>query len=545
VVVVLDLSRSMQAQDVLGTTAPNRLGRAIDAVQDLVNTVQRRGGHRLALVVFGARARILCPLTHDYDHFRETVTNLDATDSSLDIGPGQEGSPSGTRIGLALKEAVRAHDPQARGHQDILLISDGDDPARDEEWRQGLKLVNDASIIANTVGVGDPDKASPIPVGAGAQLMYQGKPVRTRLEEKPLEEIARQSGGVYTAARTKAVRLGEIFRDYIESRPGREDAEEVLPVYQQHSAWFFGAAALFLSFELVVGDGGRRRRTAAARERRPYVTRAALPLAVLAIGLVSAGPAKQSMDLVHEGNAAFERGDYAVALDFFSAAEMRAADPGLVAFNKAAALYRLGRYREAELAYLCCREDASGDRLVRVLYDLANAVVQQAQDRDARRLAEAIRYYEDCLHAGGPDFELADNVRFNLQLARALMARAKAAREQSGSDNPNTSDPFNPRDQQNDGRPGADVLPGSLDSRGMERAVAGRSGDPLRDPTSSGQPPPGVGNLPVLPDQDDLAPLSSQDTLAYLDQVMARVNRERKEHKRHSASPVPHAEKDW
>jgi hypothetical protein len=221
-------------------------------------------------------------------------------------------------------------------------------------------------------------------------------------------------------------------------------------------------------------------------------------------------------------------------------------DPGLVAFNKAAALYRLGRYREAELSYLCCREDATGSRLVRVLYDLGNAIVQQAQDRDAKRLAEAIGYYEACLNAGGVDAEFAEDLRFNLQLARALLAKAKTAREQLNSDDPNSNAPSNPRDQNNDRRPGGDLLPGSPDSRGMDRAVADRSGDPLRDPTSSSQPPPpGVGNLPVLPDQDDLAPLSSQDTVAYLDQVVARVQRERKEHRAHSPATVSRAEKDW
>src|SRR5262249_14978457 len=51
-VVVLDLSRSMLAE------APSRVERARAALADLVDTVQRRGGHRLALVVFAGRAKV-------------------------------------------------------------------------------------------------------------------------------------------------------------------------------------------------------------------------------------------------------------------------------------------------------------------------------------------------------------------------------------------------------------------------------------------------------------------------------------------------------
>src|SRR5262249_2297701 len=104
-VVVLDLSRSMLAQDVLGQSPPNRLGRAIDALHELADAVQKRGGHRLGLVVFAARAQVLCPLTHDYDHFRDTLRNLDPADPLLEIGPGVDGPASGTRIGVGLRQA--------------------------------------------------------------------------------------------------------------------------------------------------------------------------------------------------------------------------------------------------------------------------------------------------------------------------------------------------------------------------------------------------------------------------------------------------------
>jgi Ca-activated chloride channel family protein len=253
-VVLLDLSRSMLAQDVLGKSSPNRLGRARDAVLDLVETIQRRGGHRLALVVFAARAQVICPLTHDYDHFRDSLVNLDPVDALLDIGPGPNGSPSGTRMGVGLALAVETHDPRHQGTQDIVMISDGDDPAHDDEWKEGIEAAREQNIVVHTVGIGDPEGGSPIPVDGDNQLLYQGRPVLTRLVEKPLQEIAEQTGGSYTPARTQALPLGEIFRERLQSRPGRVDSDDVLPVYRQHPFWFFAAALVLLALEMTLAD---------------------------------------------------------------------------------------------------------------------------------------------------------------------------------------------------------------------------------------------------------------------------------------------------
>jgi Ca-activated chloride channel family protein len=258
-VVLLDMSRSMLAQDALGRSAHNRLGRGIDALGDLADTVQQRGGHRLALVVFAARPQVVCPLTHDYDHFRDALANLDPGDPSLDIGPGPQGALSGTRMGAGLREAVQAHDPRFRGHQDILMISDGDDPAHDDEWRVGVAAANEEGVVVHTVGVGDPDKGSPIPLAADSRLTYQGQPVLTRLVEKPLQDIARQTGGSYTPGRTKSLPLGEIFRERIASGPGHLDAEDQLPVYRQHSAWFFASALVLWMMDTSFGGWCRGR----------------------------------------------------------------------------------------------------------------------------------------------------------------------------------------------------------------------------------------------------------------------------------------------
>ena len=218
VVVVVDLSRSMLAEDVL----PNRLERARHAVAELADVVQRTGGHRLGLIAFAGEARIVCPLTPDYDHFREALADLDPGDPLLAAKPSEFGVVSGTRLGKALGLAVQLHDPRKRGHQDILVLSDGDDPAREDEWASGADLARERGIPVYPVGIGNAAADSPIPGAAGRPIVHDGQEVRTRLEERPLEEIARVTGGVYIPL-TRCAAAGGVVPRLWRSRPGDGD----------------------------------------------------------------------------------------------------------------------------------------------------------------------------------------------------------------------------------------------------------------------------------------------------------------------------------
>ncbi len=252
--VVLDASRSMLAEDV----GPNRLGRAKAALVELADRVQRRGGHRLGLVVFAAHGKVVCPLTHDYDYFREKAAEFDGGHLPADLRPGLDGPISGTRIGEGLQKAVEAQDSRFHGFQDILLISDGDDPADDGEWAEGAKAARAAGIRVFTVGVGDPEVGGRIPFGNDV-LRYEGEEVWSRLQEKPLEEIARRTGAEYLAARKEPPRLGELFRERIEPDPVREVMDDAFSIRRQRYPWFFGTAFLLLGIAMMISEVGGRR----------------------------------------------------------------------------------------------------------------------------------------------------------------------------------------------------------------------------------------------------------------------------------------------
>ena len=329
--VVVDCSRSMLAE------TPSRLDHARAALLDLAQALQKRGGHRVGLVVFAGKARLLCPLTHDYDHFRSTLDNLEAAPFDPELEPdGQE--ESGTRIGLGLHEAIKAHDPRCAGARDILLLSDGDDPARDGEYRLGADEARDLGIPVLVIGLGDPDVASPIRI-AGKTLVYEGQEVRSRLEEAPLRDIAQRTHGVYTSARTRSLPLGAAL-----SRPGRRPGS-ARAKRRCHSG-------VSPALRTVPGAGVR---TAApdhaaagtvnlvpeARRAPAMKRRLSVPLLFVLIGvLLAAAPPPPDVEaLLREGNVKFQLRDYAAAIALYEKAESISTDPGQVAFNLAVAHY--------------------------------------------------------------------------------------------------------------------------------------------------------------------------------------------------------------
>ncbi len=239
-VIVIDLSRSMQADDMSDPEAKTRWEAARKGALDLLQAVARRGGHRVGVVVFAARPKLLCPLTTDYEHVRAVLEDVDGRYPPPEIRPGADPNVvSGTRIGAGLIAAVQAHDKEFTGSQDIILLSDGDDPVNDQEWVRGSDAARAADIPVHTVGVGS--TTEPTVMQLGEEL------VSTQLQEDVLDQIAKQTRGQYVAARRDVPNLGEFFRTRVEPNPSRVYTGDQVPQPRERYAWFLAPAlALFL-----------------------------------------------------------------------------------------------------------------------------------------------------------------------------------------------------------------------------------------------------------------------------------------------------------
>jgi len=178
---VIDCSKSMLATDV----QPNRLSRAKFAILDFV---QRHGRGRVGLVAFAGQAFLQCPLTFDYDAFRDALISVD--EHTIPVG--------GTDIGRALDEANLAMEKNSR-RKILVLLTDGED--LEKTGIKKAEALAEQHIIVFTVGVGTAaGSLIRIVNDQGVQetlLDPDGKPVQSHLDDSTLSAIAQATHGSY------------------------------------------------------------------------------------------------------------------------------------------------------------------------------------------------------------------------------------------------------------------------------------------------------------------------------------------------------------
>jgi tetratricopeptide (TPR) repeat protein len=270
---------------------------------------------------------------------------------------------------------------------------------------------------------------------------------------------------------------------------------------------------------------------------------------VFLLGMVlAAAPRLKPEDLVRQGNKDWEQGDPASAVECYTQAEERSTDPGLVAFNKATSLYQLGRYREAELHYRRCLEDAEGDRRIRACLGLANTLLQLARNGAPSRLPDAIKLFKLCLGQANADAELLADAGHNLELARLIRLIADLAKpgEERSNRNPQ-EDGMRDASRENEQKSGdQDPAVAMPDPKGKPQRVTPGRGEEKSTPVSDNQvPPPGKGNLPPIPDTDELVTLPPEDAAELLRQTATRILRERQDFQRRSVPAAFPNVKDW
>jgi Ca-activated chloride channel family protein len=537
VVVVLDLSRSMQAEQ------PSRQERALRLLYDLADTLQSRGGRRVALVVFAAEARLLFPLTPDYDHFRHCLRQIEREELPPLLPGPDTPLASGTRIGAGLRQAVAAADVAHGARPAIVLLSDGDDPAaNDEEWLGGVLAARAEGIHIHVVAVGDPDQPRTIPEGAEV-LRYRGQEVRTRLNEPLLQEIARRTGGEYLPAYTHFLPLGTLVSGILDQQPVSPGLEpdDALPVFRQQYLWFLAPALGLLLLSLCCNEG-----PTAPRSSRPSRARQPAMVASIVTLIVGATVAPDVEPLVRHGNAAFAAGDFDEALRTYEEGERGATDPGLLAFNRAAAHFRIGRYAEAALGYRQCLDDdrIPAERRPRAHYDLGTALMKQAGGASPSLLRQAVTSFRACLAQPDLTADLRADARHNLELAQLLWLRARAA----NPNDPNDGGPDSESQSRRQQAPGPDAK-GNQQNVGTDPNADPRAGQEVG---KDGKPAPGAGakdmlnagSLQVLPDTDDIRPLPPAEADEQLERIIERIAQERRSHWQQTARPTKDA-RNW
>jgi tetratricopeptide (TPR) repeat protein len=272
---------------------------------------------------------------------------------------------------------------------------------------------------------------------------------------------------------------------------------------------------------------------------------------MVAVLLIGAGTPTTTDDLVRQANDAVERGDLDTAEHLYSQAEERAPDPGLIAFNKGTLLYHRADFRRAELSFRRSLGDAAipPDRRARGLYNLGNCLVRQAGETDVRQLQSAIDCYEMVLRDSA-DEGLRSDAAHNLELAKLLWAKARARRPQGDRD-PEWDEPKEPRQPPPDptkppegnGSDGTGDGPKKLEPG--PKLDSGKGPGQGMVPKEAEKAAPGQGNLPVLPDTDDVRPIPLEDVWAELNRARQRLHRERQKLREEAAQGERPRANDW
>lgn len=238
VYILLDVSRSMQAEDI----KPNRLEKA---KYQISNLIQKLRGDRIGLIVFAGDAYIQFPLTTDY-----SAANLFL--SAVDFNSVPQ---PGTAIASAIDMAVKSFDSAATDKA-IILITDGEDHEGDID--KAVENATEKNIRIYTIGLGSPEGV-PIPIydKNGNQIGFKqdnsGQIVLTKLDESILKEIAAKGNGKYYRGNNYEDYLDKIYSDLSKLKQAEFGVKKVTD-YENRFYYFLAPAILLLILELFITD---------------------------------------------------------------------------------------------------------------------------------------------------------------------------------------------------------------------------------------------------------------------------------------------------
>lgn len=206
----VDASGSMSTEDMaIAGRAVSRYG-AVKAIAG--DFIQRRGGDRIGLVVFGSQAYLLTPLTFDRD---TVLKQLD--DSAVGL-PGRE-TAIGDAVGLAVK---RLHE-RPQNQRVLILLTDGVNDAGELDPHKAIELAVAEHVKIYTIGIGA--EAMRVNGFFGSQIVNPSADLDARL----LTDMAAKTGGRFYRARDTA-ELAKIYREVDQLEPADDIRQQYRPV---------------------------------------------------------------------------------------------------------------------------------------------------------------------------------------------------------------------------------------------------------------------------------------------------------------------------
>jgi Ca-activated chloride channel homolog len=239
VMIVLDVSESMNAQDVL----PNRLERARLSLVDLLNAAS---GNLFGLVLFAGDAVVQFPLTSD----SETALMFVRAASTHSI------SRQGTAVEDALRLALSTFDERITNQSMIILLTDGENHEGDP--LAAAETAADSGVTIHVIGYGNPEGATiPVYDDSGTVVGYKtdraNNIVLSRLDESTLQQIAAMTGGTYQRASNTGVEVINLYHLIVEKEGNVLEARLQTRGVERFGI-FVALALIALSVEMLIPE---------------------------------------------------------------------------------------------------------------------------------------------------------------------------------------------------------------------------------------------------------------------------------------------------
>jgi Ca-activated chloride channel family protein len=380
ILIALDISRSMDATDVApsrGAAARAWLGRLVD----------RASPRAVGLVLFAGEAMLTCPLTSDLGALRMALDEAAATQGAIQ---------GGSVLGPTIARSVQAFG-EGRARRTLIVVSDGEDTG--SGVADAIAAAKAAGVVVHTVGVGT---ATGIAMAVKRPLPGETAPPNTdtrvtKLDEKPLRELATATGGVYVAGvddQALTLLAGRLRAP----RPPDQPAQTIW--------WTVLLLAAFVCLALERLWPERRARIAATA------------VTALLILLVPATARADGWDAIRQANALLDRGKTREAITMYRQAAADDAEVAAIAwFNVGVALAKQDEPKNAAMAFArsAAFYQTDGERS-RAHYNRGIMLERNEE------LEESARAFVAALRADPAN----DDARVNLAIIRARLERDRS-----------------------------------------------------------------------------------------------------------------------
>jgi Ca-activated chloride channel homolog len=417
----VDTSKSMLAQDV----KPDRITRAKMAVEDLL---ARLDGDRAGLIAFAGNAFLQCPLTLDYDAFRQS---LDALDTKI-IPRG------GTDIAAAIHEAEAALEGNGNNQRILILLTDGEDlegnalEAARAAARKGLKIF--------TVGVGTVN-GELVPLADEQERFAKdgsGQFVKSRLDESMLKQIAEATGAMYQPLGQQAQGLDTIYQQGLAHFTRHKLASRMQKVFIERFQWPLALGLICLVLEPLIGT---RRRTRSAdipvrsNVPSPFAPRnkIAPPRAAVAALFALLCLANSGQASPRTGEKAFQKGDYAKAEREYRDAASKHPDQPVLQFNRGSAAYKTSQFDVAAQSFSKAMKTDDLKLQQDNHYNFGNTQYRIGQKNEKANAQETIKSWEQAVQSYEAALKIKPDdadAKYNRDLVKRKLEELKKQQQQ-------------------------------------------------------------------------------------------------------------------